>query len=70
MMRDPRKRPLAVIPYVSGVSELIRKVYEKFDLRVVFKSGPTLCSLLTRVKDPLPKGESGRCGLPDPLPVQ
>ena len=43
---------LAVIPYVSGVSERIRKAC---NLKVVFKSGPTLCSLLTKVKDPLPK---------------
>ena len=51
---DKRKPPLAVIPYVSCVSERIRKAYEKFDLRVAFKSGPTLRSLLTNVKDPLP----------------
>jgi Fe-S oxidoreductase len=37
------------------VSERIRKTCEKFNLRVVFKSGPTLRSLLTKVKDPLPK---------------
>ena len=43
-----------VIPYVAGVSERIRKACEKFNLKVVFKSGPTLRSLLTRVKDPLP----------------
>ena len=48
------KPPLVVIPYVSGVSERIRKACEKFNLKVVFKSGPTLRSLLTRVKDPLP----------------
>ena len=58
--KDPRrmrslKPPLAVIPYVSSVSEQIRKVCEKFDLRVVFKSGPTLPSLLTKVKDPSPR---------------
>ena len=52
---DERKPPLAVIPYVSGVSERIRKACGKFDLWVVFKSGPTLRSLLTKVKDPLPK---------------
>ena len=52
---EERKPPLAVIPYVSGVSERIRKACERFDLRVVFKSGPTLRSLLTKVKDPLPK---------------
>ena len=47
---DERKPPLA---YVSGVSEWIRKACEKFDLRIVFKSGPTLHSLLTKVKGPL-----------------
>ena len=45
---DERKQPLVVVPYVSGVSG-------KFDLWVVFKSGPTLRSLLTKVNDPLPK---------------
>ena len=52
---DERKPPLAVIPYVSGASERIRKACEKFDVRVVFKLGPTLRSLLTKVKDSLPK---------------
>jgi hypothetical protein len=37
------------------VRERIRKASEKFDLRVVFRSGPTLRSLLTKVKDTLPK---------------
>ena len=58
--KDPRrmrslKPPLAVIPYVSSVSERIRKACEKFNLRVVFKLGPTLRSQLTKVKDSLPK---------------
>ena len=53
--KEERKQPLAVIPYVNGMSKCIRKACEKFDLRVVFNSGPTLRSLLTRVKDPLPK---------------
>ena len=52
---EEKKQTLAVIPYLSGVSERIRKDYENFDLRVIFKSGPTLRSLLTGVKDPLPK---------------
>ena len=39
---------------MSGVSERITKTCEKFDLKVVFKSGPTFRSLLTSVKDPLP----------------
>ena len=37
------------------MSERIRKACEKYNLKVVFKSGPTLHSLLTRVKDPLPE---------------
>ena len=53
--QEEEKQPLVVIPYVSGVSERIRKACERFNLKVVFKSGPTLRSLLTRVKDPLPK---------------
>ena len=49
---EPQEKPLVMmIPYVSGMSERIRKACEKFDLKVVFKSGPTLRSLLTRVKD-------------------
>ena len=60
------KQPLAVIPYVSCVSERIRKAYEKFNLKVVFRSGRTLCSLLTKVKDTHHKEKHG---LPDPLPV-
>ena len=68
--KEEEKQPLAVIPYVSGVSERIRKACEKYNFKVVFKSGPTLRSLLTKVKDPLPKEKlAGACGLPDPLPV-
>ena len=34
--KEEKKQPLAVIPYVS---EQIRKICEKFNLKVVFKSG-------------------------------
>ena len=54
---EEEKQPLAVIPYISGVSEQIRKACEKYNLKVIFKSEPTL------------RSEAGRCGLPDPLPV-
>ena len=37
---EERKQPLAVIPYVRGLSRQIRKAYEKLDLMVIFKSGP------------------------------
>ena len=53
--KEEEKQPLAVIPYVSGVSERIRKACEKYNFKVVFKSGPTLRSLLTKVKDPSPR---------------
>ena len=43
---EKEKQPLAVIAYVSGVSEWIRKACEKYNLKVVFKSGPTFHSLL------------------------
>ena len=39
---------------VTGDSERILKVFRDYNIRMVFKSGPTLCSLLTKVKDLLP----------------
>ena len=51
---DTEKPPTAFLPYVAGVSERIRKVCRDFNIRTVFKSGPTLRNLLTKVKDPLP----------------
>ena len=67
--KEEEKQPLVVISYVSGVSERIRKACEKYNFKVVFKSGPD--SLLTahQGEGPPPQGETGRCGLPDPLPV-
>ena len=44
---------MAYLPYVAGVSERIRKVCRDFNIRTMFKSGPTLRSILTKVKDPL-----------------
>ena len=37
------------------MSERIRKACERYNFKVVFKSGPTVRSLLTKVKDPLPQ---------------
>ena len=42
------------IPCIAGVSEEIRRVCWNYDVRVAFKTGRTLRSKLTRVKDPLP----------------
>ena len=55
---EQEKGPLVVIPYVAGMSEDIRRVCRKFNIRVVFKSaGQTLRSMLTKVKDTLPPGK-------------
>ena len=54
---EQEKGPLVVIPYVAGMSEDIRRVCRKFNIRVVFKSGRTLRSMLTKVKDTLPLGK-------------
>ena len=54
---EQEKGPLVVIPYVAGMSEDIRHVCRKFNIRVVFKSGQTLRSMLTKVKDTLPPGK-------------
>ena len=51
---DTEKPPIAFLPYVAGVSERIRKVCRDFNIKTVFRSGPTLRNLLTKVKDPLP----------------
>ena len=48
------KPTLMMLPYVAGISERIRRVCRSYNIRVVFRSGPTLQSMLTKVKDPLP----------------
>ena len=55
--QEREKEPLVVIPYVAGMSKDIRRVCRKFNIRVVFKSGRTLRSMLTKVKDTLPLGK-------------
>ena len=55
--QEREKEPLVVIPYVAGMTEDIRRVCRKFNIRVVFKSGRTLRSMLTKVKDTLPLGK-------------
>ena len=58
--RDPEeaqgegKPTLIMLPYVAGVSERIRKACRNYNIKVVFRSGPTFRSMLTKVKDALP----------------
>ena len=53
LLEEGRRPPLVMLPYTEGVSEDIRWVCRKFGLKVVFRSGLSLCSMLTRVKDTL-----------------
>ena len=48
------KPPVVCIPYLTGLSEDIRRVYRRFSIRTIFKAGPTLRSYLMRVKDRVP----------------
>ena len=52
--REEERPPTVRLPYVADVSERIRRVCKDFNIRAVFKSGPILRSLFTKVKDPLP----------------
>ena len=45
---------LVMIPYGTSVSQDIRHVCRKFDTKVIFKFGRTLCLMLTKVKDTMP----------------
>ena len=40
---------VVLLPYVVGVSKGIRQVCKRFGMRVVFRSGQTFHSILTRV---------------------
>ena len=52
--REEREERLLTVHlrYVAGVIDMIRRVCKDFNIRAVFKSGPTLRSLMTKVKDP------------------
>ena len=53
---EEKKKPAvtAVIPYSQGLSEQIRRVLRKHNIRTAFRSGLSLGKLLTKVKDPVP----------------
>ena len=51
---EEMEAPLVAIPYVSGLSEDIRRVCRHFGIRVVFRSGMNLRSQLSQLKDVLP----------------
>ena len=56
---DTQRPPVVLLPYVSGVSEDIKRVCRGLGLRVIFKSRRSLRSVLTKVKDTLQQGNRG-----------
>ena len=62
MWRTPRNHcqktkqtPIEVmLPYTVRISEDIRRVCRRYGMKVAFKSGRSLCLVLTKVKDLLP----------------
>ena len=44
---------MVMLPYTEGVSEDIRQVCRKFSMKVVFRSGQSLRSMLTKVNNAL-----------------
>ena len=51
---EVQKMKTVVIPYVNDFSEDLRRVCRRYNIRVAFKSSPTLRSSLSKVKDKLP----------------
>ena len=50
----PECRAVAVIPYVQGVSECLKRVFTPLQIRVCFKSFLTLQQMLSKPKDQVP----------------
>ena len=48
------KLTLMMLPYVAGIGERIGKACRNYRIRVVFTSGLTFRSLLSKVREPLP----------------
>jgi len=46
-------KPTAVLPYIKGVPEVLRRCLQQQGVRIVFKSHTTLRSHLVQLKDPL-----------------
>ena len=55
---------------MAGISEDIRHVCREFNIRVVFKSVWTFCSMMTEVKDTLPLGKQSNVVYMYPLQLR
>ena len=51
---DTRKPPSVTLPYVRGLSETIKRLLEKLDVRVRLTPNWTLRQMLVKPKDPVP----------------
>ena len=47
----------AIIPYIKGLSEAVRRILQKYNIRTAFKTTNTLGRMLAKVKDPTPRNE-------------
>ena len=62
--------PLMMLPYTAGVSENIRQVYRRYGKQMIFKSGCSLCSVLSKVKGPLSVEKQYTVGCIQDSPLQ
>ena len=51
---EPKWKSTAILPYVRGVSESLRRILAPLKIRVCFKPANTIKQLLCRPKDPTP----------------
>ena len=52
--QDWEPKVTITVRYVASLSEEIRRICNSFDIRMAFRTVRTICSELTRVKDPIP----------------
>jgi len=53
-----RRQPVVTIPYIKGVSESLRRIFQDFGVRACFKPGNKLSQLLVHPKDKQKKGDA------------
>ena len=56
---EDENKPLAtaLIPYIKGLSEAVRRILQKYNIKTAFKTTNSLGHMLTMVKDPTPHNE-------------
>ena len=61
--QQPREKPTATVslPYTRGLSEKLRRICGRYNIRTVFRSTTTLRKSLTHVRPPTPKEQTKNC---------